>query len=469
METSVQSYLRRIEKLARQLISVQFDGPQGFWQFELNLLALQREIQEEISRGKSQRQDAEARTRLSDLRYARWHARRLGDTFAWLLLGVEKKAIAPLSNNQRVPIPNDDPGSRGVIAIAEHLSADGWGFPVLHDITDTLRIGDITFVLSETGDHLLRTVEVKTSVHKAADSEDRKNNTETLNVSVHHLLPDSASTPMPEPIRVHSSVGSRDRPGRERVQRQLGRMSTALAHQTAVDGQVFDVDAKPWVSTSIKSNSGDHWKTLRRVIRRARASGYASEAVENSLLYAAFYDSKGVTEELLKNASLPNDLLSSGILIPDRPEENAVVVYGVPIREQSIAATFLPFYLYSIPKKAVFDLLYGRLSIVVIANPGRIREALEAAGFEVSKGTKMNNLAADSLVVSISAVDEHGDSYNFELHNLLYHMQEVIHEFRSVEHLVDVARAMRDTARDAASQVLARETASSDGTTRGGL
>jgi hypothetical protein len=46
-----------------------------------------------------------------------------------------------------------------MIAIAETLGSRGWGFPLLHDITDCLRVGDISFI--KTG-HAIRTVEVKT-------------------------------------------------------------------------------------------------------------------------------------------------------------------------------------------------------------------------------------------------------------------------------------------------------------------
>jgi hypothetical protein len=132
-------YLRRLERLVRTLIGTRFESAQDIWQLQLDLLQLQRDVQASISATKKRaRSDPTARADLESLRVARWHARRFGDAIAWLLLGLNRQLIYPLAQNEPTAVVPDDHGSRGVIAIATALSNDGWGFPLLHDITDCL-------------------------------------------------------------------------------------------------------------------------------------------------------------------------------------------------------------------------------------------------------------------------------------------------------------------------------------------
>jgi hypothetical protein len=140
-------FLRRLERLARILIGGRFKNSQGIWKLQLSLLELQRDLQDAIGDTKKRaKTDPNAQADLESLREVRWHARRLGDALAWLLLGLNRQLIYPLAQNEHVPIGPEDHGSRGVLGIAEFLSQEGWGFPLLHDITDCLRIGDVTFV-----------------------------------------------------------------------------------------------------------------------------------------------------------------------------------------------------------------------------------------------------------------------------------------------------------------------------------
>jgi hypothetical protein len=80
------------------------------------------------------------------LRQTLWHARRFGDALAWVLLHGDRSIILPLAENQRVPVPPDDERWQGVLALAFSMAKAGYGFPLLHDMTDILRIGDIPFV-----------------------------------------------------------------------------------------------------------------------------------------------------------------------------------------------------------------------------------------------------------------------------------------------------------------------------------
>ena len=76
-------FLRRIERLARKLLKVEFKDIGDLWRFEAELIGLQRDIQGAISERKVlTRQDKTSLGSLVTLRVVRWHARRLGDAFA---------------------------------------------------------------------------------------------------------------------------------------------------------------------------------------------------------------------------------------------------------------------------------------------------------------------------------------------------------------------------------------------------
>jgi hypothetical protein len=111
-------FLRRLERLARQLTSGRWDSGQGLWDWQLALLGLQRDIQDGITILKCVRRTADQHALLSWFKEMRWHARRLGDAFAWVILGWETRVLHSLAENDRVPVSVDDHGSRAMTAIA---------------------------------------------------------------------------------------------------------------------------------------------------------------------------------------------------------------------------------------------------------------------------------------------------------------------------------------------------------------
>jgi hypothetical protein len=74
-----------------------------------------------------------------------------------------KKLIEPLSPNERIHVTPDGHGSRGMLIAARHQANQGLGFPLIHDITGCLRIGDVAFIrVSEGSEREYETVEIKT-------------------------------------------------------------------------------------------------------------------------------------------------------------------------------------------------------------------------------------------------------------------------------------------------------------------
>lgn len=255
-----QPFLGRLEKLTSALLGCRLTSPEALWQFQLDLLRLQRDIQSAINdyKGQVKRKHAPIEI-LTELRAYRWYARRLGDAFAWVVLGGDKQILEPLSRNSRVAVAaRESHGSRGMIAMAGYLAGQGWGFPVIHDITDVLRIGDITFVrVNGDSEREYRTVEVKTraELKRRLESENRAE-------YLYHMQVLSAAPPGNKPIdssyhvEFKTSIPSPARPVGRRIERQAKRMSTALLHQTAKLDELIKEDGEaPALWTGLKRRS----------------------------------------------------------------------------------------------------------------------------------------------------------------------------------------------------------------------
>ncbi|MFF1696867.1 hypothetical protein ACFVXC_25185 [Streptomyces sp. NPDC058257] len=449
-DNETKGYLHRVECLARFLIGAEYNAG-TLWDFQIDLLKLQRDIQQSIGIEKERiRRSKDKATKLKSLQYARWSSRRLGDAFAWLSLGVDSKAIRPLGENDPVPIGKEDHGSRGLIGISSYLAGEGWGFPVIHDVTDCLRIGDVTFVRSEQGKRTLRTVEMKTRYLGKGEGE----NSSHYDVSVTFLSSEddpkidfsteineeSAETNLGEGPALFSASASRED---RRISRQTKRMAKALSRQEAKDGTVQTVDGQKTITTIVDSAPTSHWKTLRRVIRNARRDGYASESVDKAFLYVAYYDSSEIEVEAIQNPQFLVDLTSSGLAKSKVDSRNSLEIASVPELESRGPQQYLPYFLYSIPKKAIFDLLHGRLIVIICTNVGHIADALENHGFDVripqGEGPPIRSMQISSRIT------HGGVDYYFETNALGRHVTECIYEFKGIDYLLQIAQKMKES------------------------
>jgi hypothetical protein len=419
------------------------------WTLQTDLLKLQQDIQRSIAKSKStSRRSRDAQGELDALRDVRWKARRFGDAIGWLFLGLDRKVIEPLAHNSPVAIPIDDHGSQGVLATADALCNEGWGFPVLHDITDCLRIGDITFV--KPGKHP-NTVEVKT---RLIDKRPSSDGTTTLQYEVALI---SAAEPSAIADVEPETAAARDPSLRHtrgrRVERQVRRMSTAHAHQVATPG-VSTIDGQDTITTHVERPRDTNFAPLQRVTRRARRAGFATEAVDDTFFYATIYNRGGVDASTIpaRANSLPSDLIASGILFEEEVERNSIVIYTIPTEHRGGPDVCMPFYLYDLPRSTILDILHGRMIVTIIVNSGRITEALKVAGFDVKIPSGRNDLANGSLVLAFDFEDDDGTAFRMGLHNLRVHVYEMIMEFKPLSYLVDVAKTMRSSALLAVSE-----------------
>ena len=127
-----------------------------------------------------------------------------------------------------------------------------------------------------------------------------------------------------------------------------------------------------------------------------------------------------------------------------QPERNSLVVAGVPEGISSQGHSHLPYFLLDFPQNTIVDMLHGRMTVLNIVNTGRSATALENAGYEVSYPSGRNDLSNESLVVSASFDDDEGRRYVVELHKLQRHLDEVLHEFKPLQFLLNVVASMRE-------------------------
>jgi Pyridine nucleotide-disulphide oxidoreductase len=443
-----QPFLRRIEKLALTFLRHRVESPEDLWQFQLNLLHLQREIQAAIGdyKGKAKREKG-AMEALTDLRACRWHARRLGDAFAWVVLGRNMQIITPLSANERTALSPDSHGNRGMLLMARHLASQGWGFPVIHDITDCLRIGDLTFVrMSADSETSYDTVEVKTRAQLKRRL--KAQNIVEYEYRIQALSAASFNAEQADPVTLESAeliMPSPVRPVSRHTGRQLKRTSTARLHQTAEPNVLIREDGEvPALWAPVTSPVTEHWKSLQRVVRKARRYGYASECVDGTFLYVAIYSSEGLSRESMGYSSrLQEDLLNPVLLIEDGAGANVLSIAIIPPFEQAGPHLFLPFYLYPIPRSLICNILRGRMIILVCTNEGRLVQSLEEAGFSVEFNSKVKR---GPLTVTCSATAGNGAEYRVQSPNLRHYLDEIIYEFRGRDSIVQAAKAVFDAA-----------------------
>ncbi|MEU1029423.1 hypothetical protein ABZ402_11860 [Streptomyces mirabilis] len=445
----------RIENLALRLIGKNWNTPNDLWQFQLDLLQLQQDIQKEIAdtkgRPKAKKDSSEP---LESLKLCRWLARRLGDAFAWALLN-DRRLLYPFSHNDPVPIPQKGYGTQGLLAISQHLSKDGWGFPLLHDITDILRIGDVTFVKPDTSEK--RTIEVKTRYLGNFVGDDGENLTRyNVDISFLEMRPENSSaenshSPSPSHASGDADEAPRSKRPDRRIGRQTQRMANVVMYSESKADTIFEVDGRKSIKTYVDSTPNHHWEDVRRIIADARRTGYASTCIDGSFLYAALYSPTGLTPEIMDNERFVTDVQESGILAAGGRHKSSVTISTIPEEQGRSAHLYLPFYLYRIPHEAISDLIHGRLFITVFTNAGKIASVLEGNGIEVNISDAKNPL--HSMVFSHEETDGDGFRYRAELRNMQLHMRESIYEFRGVNYLRDIIVQMRNTTRIAVNEV----------------
>ncbi|AYF97046.1 hypothetical protein [Protaetiibacter intestinalis] len=390
-------YERELERLVRQLDRMALrvvgrdrsivlnEGVEAFFKFQEDLFDFQIEVQRHLASLKATtRRSAQARKDAARFRQIRWNARRLGDALAWDHFNKDKQHIAALSHNDLMPIPStkEDDGVRGTWLAARACAGPDWGIPLLHDITSCLRVGDITFlnVDRKTRKLVHHTVEVKS--HRTA-TEPINDKTENITLQVTLIT----NEPMPEGLgEVKAAPAIQTRPRwqtDQRFRRQMQRMDAAVQHRKAKLNSINQIGDTTHLTLTRVGEDKHHWAELRRAIRNARKDGTSFFSVDGYAGYIVAYNPEGVTPSDFQR-NFPKEALTDELHVEGH-ERNSMLLQTVPLTDEdaSFASEVLPFYMYDIPKRAVSELLSGKLAIVSFLNIARVADALETLGYEI--------------------------------------------------------------------------------------
>jgi len=141
------------------------------------------------------------------------------------------------------------------------------------------------------------------------------------------------------------------------------------------------------------------------------------------------------------------------------PANNSLIVMQVPqIDEESHQRDFLPFYLWPLTKRAIFELHRGELVIIVLINPAQFVKRLVYAGFDVEH--KPGPLSWDAITVSAkTAEDPDGVVYHGKYQFVGSHIIAAVNEFRNADFVVDSVRSIISTFDAKVPQALAEQRA----------
>jgi len=290
---------------------------------------------------------ARARARLSDLqsrsrayeqciqvlRYGRWLYRYIGDGIAWRSYRYGRRAIRALAAKQPVPFLSTRERGKPELRFLRAVRALGprW-FPLLHDITNCLRTGDVTIFKAG---RFVCLVELKGN----------------------RAMILSDSTP-----------SHRGRPS-GRAGRQVRRTAQVLDFLETGDLGTLDAELAGGRALQTESPERHHFAALSAVIAAARRRGYAFRAPDPGIIYLAWRPPDENIDESIQRAcaAQPDFFASPGTFraITPRYEQNHP---GLPVTAMQL------------PIRAMLDLLFGRIAVVCMVNFRQVEDYCHARG-----------------------------------------------------------------------------------------
>jgi hypothetical protein len=485
--------LSEMEILAKSFLgnflSGKFESLQKLWDFEIDLVNHQKALRKAIDHERDIKKEAKEKSaEIVSQKQGKWQqklqqlhieikkaddfieiyrhvlklSRQLGDAFAQVLLG---EWMIPLTKGPSTPTHDghnlsEDHGLTGMIGIAQSLSAAGAGFPILHDITNRLCTGDITFY-SLDKKHI--TIEVKTHF------KGKNKKMITLDVETHFIAAstsDDISKWRSINERIPKSFSFREGeenqtikhtlyPPSPRLKRQIERMKTAKAWQSGPNHQIFDLannDKGMKIDILLEKNAY-HWEIVRDLIEEAKKDYVASRVVDDALVYQAFYhDSPPLTYPWAKGFNEPvNSILQSynkiitdtlSILYSEKERNFLWVPSGEPPSDS------LSFFLYPLPINIIIDIMWGKLAIVSVANLGKIAQSLEKIGLEVKLPKNDEEFKRSFLPISTKAVLPNGSIVAVELHQINSIVLKIAYDFLSLSGFVSMISQMMKNAEE---------------------
>lgn len=448
-ERVLRGFVAQIEMLSKRVRVERLfaDGLEDYLDLQEKVFKLQVKLQKTIGEAKRRgSKEPDARGHLENLRWLRWHSRRLGDAIAWCALLFNQQVIHALAQNDPVPVPSSwSDGHRGAFQFARSMTSSEWGVPIVHDITNVLRVGDVTFIrpTGQGAEAVFRTIELKTTRLGESVNEDGET---VLNLNVTAIgnepFPGSSSDRPPLNSETPASAEPERAPIRQRrpdrrIERQLERMDIATASKNAPLNKSTKIGDQYVFSFSIQDEARSHWKELRRAIRQARRDGYAYFELGGFVGYSVIYNSEGVTKGHIQATSMLESV--AGLMHEEIGDRNSITVSFLPDREDdTYSAQVMPFYLWEVPKRAIQDILRHRLIIAATYNSGWMEKLLNDAGLTVIPDGASRDRRSFKVVANFEWEGEARVEYHSHVWEEMY---VAVHEFRGPNAVIQRALA----------------------------
>jgi hypothetical protein len=441
----------RLDQLARRtrMDDLLVDGVDAFVGFQDQLANLQAEIQRDIGILKKtvRKNKQQVLPVLSSLRRLLWYSRCMGDALAWQVLVYDRKAVAALMHGTRPPVAEATHNTKAVFAMAGHFLGQQFGVPIVHDITNWLRIGDITFLRfnDEPFSWRFQTVELKSSLGESTVS-DAGIVEATVTVNVYSNEPmelspkavkqaQSESDTIPREQNENQTQYRQDR----RLEKQFRRLDQMVALREIKENAITVIDGVPNLVFRLPDEESHHWSDLRRAIRNARRDGFAFFSIDRFIGYGLFYRKEGVTDEHISNFREPYvEHIKKELLAAAASANDFLLVRQLPMLEEYDTEGFpiMRFFSYKIPKVAIIDFLRNRLLVTAVVNFGRLDNALVDEGFTVSGINSQDEDEAYSYSVEVAWPT--GDAFRVKIPSaqVSREVERALYEFSGLDDVV---------------------------------
>lgn len=476
--------LSKIEALARRLLDHEWGTPLDLWGIQVDIVrhllsnqdeiakeeSLRQQIKDKIS-GTKERQRGDWKKELQELQQSLKDAeirvsifkdsgiilRQFGDALAWLLLG-ERKVTSLLLNDTNPGLPRGI-GLMSMLRVAENFYLADAGVPIIHDITNRLRVGDITFINPE--DEELLTIEVKSRI-VSRDQYGVNVNIVTYAVTGQQRLK-SVTDELRRRAASNTSSHSKKRSAtivsnpNKKLSRQLERMSRAIKFQMAQHGEPVEglIDGiPPFLLVDLHTNNDEsHREAVSALAIEAKEKGHAVRKVDDGLVYAAGY----VTD--LFSYSSPKDLPFMKTVTKDvlgkLPELASIGKHQILMSTISrhltgdVPLNVRPLFAFSLPADLLMDIMWGRLTVMVFVDLGRLVQALNGIG--VDARLAINDEEFRRFLIPASKRKVFGKRWvDLQLGDMRYFANKLFYEFQSLKGFTSAVCQTVETATEAA-------------------
>jgi len=284
--------------------------------------------------------------------------KRLVDALAWILTRFNRAYIRSMGRKEPTGFIVGKAGYKlERLALEATFNEEKQTIGILHDVTNCLRVGDVTVVQLEGSPTILGCLELKLVRDKLAPKHSREKRQKEHGEIIWEYLSTGKSTQILPGFTVISS-----RPKLE-----------------------------------------NHWSEMRYLLRKAKSRGYAYEKIEDALLYVAYNPQIIEIEEIIEK--LENEL--------DPPFD-----FGCLDRHREGLFDHEPIFTFEIDPELILDILFGRLVLCIFLSFGKLKPLIKDLGYDLVLPSDLGGSKKGLKLVSGNGEEIFIGSYPIEM--LLY-------------------------------------------------